>query len=236
MRIITLALCSSLVIAAASAHISTLNAASSSSGSALLARSEAVASSARVSSLGLQKRAETEDVVVDEVDEGDDDSDYEDEEEEVVEEVDVLEARAKKHKKAHHRSAKHSGGRRTHKKHHHKKPKRPSHPSHKKEKTHKAYTTGTFQGKGTFFDPDQGACGEWNTGADKIVALSSDIYQGGAHCFERVNICHAGKCVKAKVADLCPGCKHTSLDMSPSLFRELASPDLGVIDIQWSFV
>ncbi len=68
-----------------------------------------------------------------------------------------------------------------------------------------------------------------------IVALSSDIYQGGSHCFKGVNICHGSKCANAYVADLCPGCKRTSLDMTPSLFKELADPNLGVIDIQWSF-
>ncbi|SJX63216.1 uncharacterized protein SRS1_14040 [Sporisorium reilianum f. sp. reilianum] len=226
MRFTTLALYSSLIVAAASAHISTLNAASSSSGSSLLlARSDAAAVSV-AADLALQKRAEAEEVDVEVVedDEGDED------EEEV--EVDI-EARGKKHRKAHHRSQKHKGGRRSRKHHkHHSKSK----PKEQHAQTHQAYTGGSFQGKGTFFNPDQGACGKWNTGADKIVALSSDIYQGGAHCFEGVRICHAGKCVNAKVADLCPGCKHTSLDMSPSLFKELASSEVGVIDIQWSFV
>ncbi|CDU26298.1 uncharacterized protein SPSC_06492 [Sporisorium scitamineum] len=222
MRFTTLALYSSLIVTAASAHISTLNVASSSSRS-LSPRSDAVAASSHATDIALQKRAEEVEVDV-EVSEDDEDD-------EEVEEIDI-EARGKKHK--HHRSYKHGGGRRSsHKKQHrHKKPKKQTHPA----KSHEYIAGGSFQGKGTFFTPDQGACGKWNTGTDKIVALSSDIYQGGKHCFEGVRICHGGKCVNAKVADLCPGCRKTSLDMSPSLFKELASPDIGVIDIQWSFV
>lgn len=229
MRFTTLALYSSLIVVAASAHISTLNAASSSSSSSLLlARSDvALSGSTLASEAGLQKRAEVVEEEAVEVAEDDGDG------ETVVEEqVDTIEARGKKHhKKAHHRSGKHSGGRRTHKKHH-----QHPHASHASQ-VHQDYTSsGSFQGKGTFFSPDQGACGKWNTGADKIVALSADIYHDGAHCFEGVRICHGGKCVNAKVADMCPGCRPTSLDMSPSLFKELASPEVGVIDIQWSFV
>lgn len=144
--------------------------------------------------------------------------------------------RGRRHR--HDRSGKHSGRRQ--KSHHH------DHDEHYIE--HKAHHklhqfdtasssgSGPFEGKGTFFQPNQGACGNWNTPQDKIVALSSDIYQSGSHCGQKVHICHGDKCADAVVADLCPGCKHTSLDMTESLFKEFAPLDIGVIDIKWSFV
>lgn len=213
MRFATLALYSSLIVSAASAHVTTHKHASSSS---LTARD--VSPSPSSVSIAVQKSSET----VDEVD-----GDFDDDEDEEVDTDDTsLEARARRHhRKTRHRSTKH---RNTHKKHH----------AQQHHNTNFSVTSedGTFHGKGTFFQPNQGACGKWNTPNDKIVALSADIYQGGSHCFQGVRICHDGKCVDAKVADLCPGCDHTSLDMTSSLFKELAKPEIGVIDIQWSFV
>ncbi|SPO23695.1 uncharacterized protein UTRI_03777_B [Ustilago trichophora] len=212
MRFTSLALYSSLIVAAVSAHITNPDVGSSSSSSLLVAR-DASTQSPTVANFSLEKRDE-EIVEVDiEVDDDDDDEASGD-----------LEARGKHHKKkSHHRSHKHSGRRSGHKKKHH----------HNQNHTSAG---GKFSGKGTFFKPNQGSCGKWNTANDKIVALSADIYQGGSHCFKGVRICHGSKCANAQVADLCPGCHHTSLDMTPSLFKELANPDLGVIDIQWSFV
>ncbi|PWZ03653.1 Non-catalytic module family EXPN, partial [Testicularia cyperi] len=97
---------------------------------------------------------------------------------------------------------------------------------------------GKYRGKGTWYKPHtRGACGSMDHSSEYIVALSSDIYSGGKHCFRGVRVCEAGSgnCVNAKVSDLCPGCKHQSLDMSPPVFRALAPMDQGVIDIVWSF-
>lgn len=229
MRFTSLVLASSLIVAAASAHISTNNGVASSS---LLAR-DIASSSSSAPAIALQKR---DDAVVEEIDVEVDDDEEED---------GSLEARGKQHKKhhkkSHHRNAKHraSHKKEQHKVHveekHHKKP-APHHKNHSDATVATAGSGGQFHGKGTFFQPDQGACGKWNTAEDKIVALSADIYQGGSHCFKGVRICHGSKCVGAKVADLCPGCHKTSLDMTPSLFDELADPEVGVIDIQWSFI
>ncbi|SPO24508.1 uncharacterized protein UTRI_03777 [Ustilago trichophora] len=210
MRFTHLALYSSLIVAAASAHITNPGPGSSSS-SALLLNRDASTQSSPVANFSLEKRDEE---IVEEVDiEVDDNEDDE--------ASDELEPRGKHHKKkSHHRSSKHSGRR----------------SSHKKKNHLHATQGGKYSGKGTFFKPNQGSCGKWNTVNDKIVALSADIYQGGSHCFKSVRVCHGSKCANAQVADLCPGCHRTSLDMTPSLFKELANPDLGVIDIQWSFV
>lgn len=172
--------------------------------------------------ISLHKRmedVEVEEIDV-EVDEGEDDQEYDN----AASEGSTLEQRNQHDKKTHHRSDKQAGRRRK------------SHNRHKHHDNRKRPSKGTFSGKGTFFKPNQGSCGKWNTANDKIVALSKDIYQGGSHCFKRVKVCHGARCADATVADLCPGCKPTSLDMTPSLFKQLASLEAGVIDIKWSFV
>ncbi|KAJ1578847.1 hypothetical protein NDA15_000641 [Ustilago hordei] len=174
------------------------------------------------------KRAEE---VVEEVVELDDDDD--DDEDEDDPETN-LEARARKHRhRKHHRSRKHRSSSSSSKSH--RRSKHGKHHSSHSVSTSSSNNSGSFKGKGTFFKPNKGACGKRNTVNDYIVALSSDVYKGGKHCFGGVKVCYGGKCVSAKVADLCPGCHRTSLDMSPSLFKALADPDLGVIDISWSF-
>ena len=228
MRISTLALYSCLIAAAASVSISnTNNNFAESSLSALLARDASSPSSSSLTNLSFAKRAGE---VVEEVVELDDDDD--DDEDEDDPETN-LEARARKHRhRKHHRSRKHrsSSSSKSHRRSKHGK----HHSSHSVS-TSSSNNSGSFKGKGTFFKPNKGACGKRNTVNDYIVALSSDVYKGGKHCFGGVKVCYGGKCVSAKVADLCPGCHRTSLDMSPSLFKALADPDLGVIDISWSF-
>lgn len=239
MRLSTLALYSCLIAAAASAHISGINNIAKSSSSALIARdaSSASSSSSSIANLSLAKRGEEAVEEVVEIDGDVDNDDDEDDDEDADDEESTLEPRGRKHKKhrkTHHRSRKHSsssskGHRRSR---HHKKPK---HQTHSNSASPSSVAGSTFRGKGTFFKPNQGACGARNTVNDHIVALSADVYKGGKHCFEGVKVCYRGKCVPAKVADLCPGCPRTSLDMSPSLFKALANPDLGTIDISWSF-
>lgn len=92
-----------------------------------------------------------------------------------------------------------------------------------------------YHGKGTYFKPNHGACGNYNDSKDYIVALSADVYDDGRHCQRSVHVCHKSRCVDAKVTDLCPGCDHTSLDMSPAVFNALANPEEGVIGVDWSF-
>ncbi|SNX87301.1 uncharacterized protein MEPE_06011 [Melanopsichium pennsylvanicum] len=219
MHLTSLAFYSGLVIATASAHISGID--GSSSSSALLHSGNVALQSASIANLSIEKRVE--DLI-------ETDEEFDGEEDDSVEEV--LEIRGRKHKKeTHHRSSKHSG-RSQHKKYKQRTSKKKT---QKQNNTTSSSVGQKYSGKGTYFTPNQGSCGAWNTESDKIVALSEDIYQSGTHCFRGVEICHGSKCAAAKVADLCPGCHHTSLDMSKSLFKEFAHLDVGVIDIQWYF-
>lgn len=44
-----------------------------------------------------------------------------------------------------------------------------------------------------------------------------------------------GKSVQAMMKDSCESCSYYDLDMSPAVFSELASLDVGEISISWNF-
>lgn len=111
----------------------------------------------------------------------------------------------------------------------------------------------------TFYDPagGYGACGQPIPNSAFAVALSSDQYQGGAHCgrqvvatcehplpfiqpsYSRTNemiFLDQGKSVQATVMDLCPGCHANSLDLTRVAFSQIANTDLGRINIQWRYL
>ncbi|KAH9851528.1 riboflavin aldehyde-forming enzyme [Lenzites betulinus] len=92
-------------------------------------------------------------------------------------------------------------------------------------------------GRGTWFEVGLGACGKTNKDSDKIIAISSNIYNSGAHCDKKVKITNTanGKTATATVRDECPGCSSNDIDMSPSLFEELGDLDTGVLAVSWYF-
>ncbi|KAH9889997.1 Non-catalytic module family EXPN protein [Cubamyces lactineus] len=92
-------------------------------------------------------------------------------------------------------------------------------------------------GRGTWFNVGLGACGKTNKDSDKIIAISSNIYDNGAHCDEKVKIKNTanGKTATAIVRDECPSCGSNDIDMSPSLFEELGDLDTGVLKVTWDF-
>ncbi|KII95727.1 hypothetical protein PLICRDRAFT_170337 [Plicaturopsis crispa FD-325 SS-3] len=90
-------------------------------------------------------------------------------------------------------------------------------------------------GQGTWFEVGLGNCGKTSVDSDHIVALATSKYASGAHCNKKVTIKANGVTKTATVMDSCPSCASGDLDMSPSLFKEFASLDVGVLDITWSF-
>ena len=99
----------------------------------------------------------------------------------------------------------------------------------------------THTGQATYFAVGLGACGWTNSDSDFIVALNSPQYtaQNGANCGQWLTITNEqnGNTAQAYVADECPGCADGSLDMSPSLFSQLANGNMdeGVFPISWHF-
>merc|ERR1712232_1504584 len=53
-----------------------------------------------------------------------------------------------------------------------------------------------------------GACGNYASDSDYVVALNSAEYDGGAHCGKTIWVQsnESKKIVEAKIADLCPSC------------------------------
>ncbi|KAF8488670.1 expansin family protein [Russula emetica] len=90
----------------------------------------------------------------------------------------------------------------------------------------------TGSGRGTWFTPGLGSCGETNSAADSIVALSTNF--GKKYCGQTITIHYKGKTASAVVTDSCPSCGNGDVDMSPATFKQLANQAVGVVPISWS--
>ncbi|KAH9988526.1 RlpA-like double-psi beta-barrel-protein domain-containing protein-containing protein [Russula vinacea] len=91
-------------------------------------------------------------------------------------------------------------------------------------------------GKGTWYYPGLGNCGETNSASELVVAISSQIYDNGAHCLKQVQISYGGQSVNAIIVDSCPTCGQDDLDMSPATFKKLAPLSQGDIEINWEYL
>ncbi|GAA6022708.1 hypothetical protein JCM8202_002746 [Rhodotorula sphaerocarpa] len=82
-----------------------------------------------------------------------------------------------------------------------------------------------------------GSCGNVNPDSAYIVALSYQIVDNGAHCGQQVYIKNKanGKHITATVADTCPGCDASHLDLSEGAFLALGELATGVLQIEWYF-
>ncbi|KAJ3715512.1 riboflavin aldehyde-forming enzyme [Lentinula raphanica] len=98
----------------------------------------------------------------------------------------------------------------------------------------------THTGRGTWFEPGLGNCGNWNTANDPIIAIPESLYDqnGGSNCGQWIHITdeNTGKTVYGRTEDSCPGCGSGDLDMSPDVFNQFAKPDVGVLSISWYFM
>jgi len=97
----------------------------------------------------------------------------------------------------------------------------------------------THTGRGTWFNVGLGNCGKRNKDSDLIVAISKSLYDRnrGSNCGQYVKITNKanGKVAYGATEDSCPSCGEGDLDLSPALFKKLASLDQGVIQISWNF-
>lgn len=101
----------------------------------------------------------------------------------------------------------------------------------------KRVSNSSKSGDMTFYAPGLGSCGSTSSATDPVVALAPEQYtaDGSDICGKTIKIHYGGKTTTAKVLDKCMGCSADSIDVSPSVFTELASQDLGRVKVTWSF-
>lgn len=90
----------------------------------------------------------------------------------------------------------------------------------------------------TFYDVGLGACGQYSSPGDFIVALNVAQYGvgfPGLQCFKSITISYGGKTAQATIMDKCMGCPYGGLDLSTGLFNYFASESAGVLYGSWSF-
>ncbi|KAF9448521.1 hypothetical protein P691DRAFT_792466 [Macrolepiota fuliginosa MF-IS2] len=92
-----------------------------------------------------------------------------------------------------------------------------------------------YSGDATYYYTGLGNCGAQSKDTDFIVALSTQEYNNGAHCWKHIKVHYGGKTIDATVVDSCPGCSRYSIDLSPSAFKALAPLSAGRIPVTWSF-
>ncbi|KAI0391588.1 RlpA-like double-psi beta-barrel-protein domain-containing protein-containing protein [Xylariaceae sp. FL0594] len=90
-------------------------------------------------------------------------------------------------------------------------------------------------GSMTWYNPGLGACGEVDGDNDAVVALNSADYANGANCGRWITIQGNGHQTAARVVDLCPGCGSGGIDVAPAIFDDIASLDVGRVQVNWFF-
>ncbi|KAI0156785.1 RlpA-like double-psi beta-barrel-protein domain-containing protein-containing protein [Xylariaceae sp. FL1272] len=91
----------------------------------------------------------------------------------------------------------------------------------------------SYTGDITYYEPGLGACGETNTDSEDVVALSTADYDG--NCGKTITITKDGNTAQAKVVDKCPSCASGSIDVSSTVFTQLADLSVGRTTVSWSF-
>ncbi|PPQ86326.1 hypothetical protein CVT25_005627 [Psilocybe cyanescens] len=98
----------------------------------------------------------------------------------------------------------------------------------------------THVGRGTWFYPGLGNCGNVNTSNDLILAIGKGLYDrnGGGNCGQYVEIVNVanGKTAYGLTEDSCQSCGDNDIDMSPALFQKLSTLGTGQIQVSWHFM
>ncbi|POS87993.1 hypothetical protein EPUL_000535 [Erysiphe pulchra] len=91
----------------------------------------------------------------------------------------------------------------------------------------------------TYYDPGTGAgaCGWQNTKDEPVVALPhafmGEKSNGNPYCGKTITIVRNGKTSTARVVDKCMGCTGFSIDLSDSVFTQLAALSVGRTSAKW---
>ncbi|GAA5910933.1 hypothetical protein JCM6882_001935 [Rhodosporidiobolus microsporus] len=101
-----------------------------------------------------------------------------------------------------------------------------------------------IEGQATFFYQYgvAGACGKVHSDSDKVVALAMNLYGSASNaapdCGRQIEIKNekTGQSTVATVADACPGCGDSHIDLSVGAFDAIGTQDQGVVPISWKFI
>ncbi|KAI0971158.1 RlpA-like double-psi beta-barrel-protein domain-containing protein-containing protein [Xylaria arbuscula] len=103
----------------------------------------------------------------------------------------------------------------------------------------------TQSGDLTYYAPGLGACGVTNSESDAIVALSQELFDQytpngnpnlNSLCGRQIQINLGGNSVVVTVEDRCTGCAYNDLDVPIAVFSQLADPNLGRVEMSWSWL
>ncbi|KAI2619750.1 RlpA-like double-psi beta-barrel-protein domain-containing protein-containing protein [Hypomontagnella submonticulosa] len=93
-----------------------------------------------------------------------------------------------------------------------------------------------FNGDITYYEPGLGSCGETNSDSERVVALSPAQFAADpAACGKTIQISLDGHTTTAKVVDKCPSCSAESIDVSSTVFQDLAPLTVGRTQIEWDY-
>ncbi|RYP37661.1 hypothetical protein DL767_002834 [Monosporascus sp. MG133] len=99
-----------------------------------------------------------------------------------------------------------------------------------------------YSGDLTWYNPGLGACGRTHNDGSAVVALARSEYGNdpnpnlAAVCGRWIAINYNGRVIHAEVADKCWDCQPGDIDVSPSLFSQLADLGVGRIQVTWDFI
>ncbi|KAG0367042.1 hypothetical protein BC939DRAFT_480577 [Gamsiella multidivaricata] len=98
-----------------------------------------------------------------------------------------------------------------------------------------------FTGKATWYSDTFGQCEQHYSQSDMIVAVNqAQMGTGKNLCGKKILLTKKGSNtqVVVTVVDMCPGkyCKFGDLDLSRAAFQKFADLDVGVLQLQWSFI
>ncbi|KPI45403.1 uncharacterized protein AB675_444 [Cyphellophora attinorum] len=109
---------------------------------------------------------------------------------------------------------------------------------------------GPFSGELTYYDPGLGSCGVTSSSSQNIVAVAHSLYDAAQTGSDPNQNPLCGRKIRAKrvkegsgersvdltVVDRCTGCAPKDIDVSLSVFKQLADPDLGRVDVTWNWL
>ncbi|KAJ5634035.1 hypothetical protein N7528_001877 [Penicillium herquei] len=104
---------------------------------------------------------------------------------------------------------------------------------------------GPYTGDLTYYDPGLGACGYTSTESESICAVSHILFDAASTgsdpndnplCGLKIRIRRDGQSVDVKVVDRCVGCAETDLDVTESVFEDLATLAQGRVTMEWAWL